>query len=117
MNKGGRPKLTNEERKTNAVGFRCTDEELNKLQEKAKQTGLTVGEYCREVALKKKKLRPIVQEVNLKTYTELGIIGRNINQYVKKNQIKNKNMHALLKLINKIRLEVLGVQKDDTEHS
>lgn len=61
------------------IELRVSQIELLALQDRADQTGKTLSAYLRTQGL----LRPIQQrrgEVSIKTYTELGRIGNNINQ-------------------------------------
>lgn len=110
--KGGRPPIKSSQYKARSVGFRCTDTEYEELKAKAEQTGLTIGAYCREVAIKKRKLVQKAPHINVKTYAELKRIGVNINQAVKNGYITNAD---ILQQINQVRLWILGVQ-NDSEH-
>lgn len=61
------------------IELRVSQIELSALQDKADQTGKTLSAYLRTQGL----LRPIQQrrgEVSVRTYTELGRVGNNINQ-------------------------------------
>jgi hypothetical protein len=65
--------------RTQRIELRVSQIELLALQDRAEQTGKTLSAYLRTQGL----LRPIQQrrsEVSVKTYTELGRIGNNINQ-------------------------------------
>jgi hypothetical protein len=107
--RGGRPPIASGEYKARSVGFRCTNDEYKELKAKADQTGVTVGAYCREVAIKKRKLVQKAPRINMETYAELKRIGVNINQAVKKGYITNAD---ILQQINNLRLWALGVQND-----
>lgn len=61
------------------IELRVSKIELSALKDRADQTGKTLSAYLRTQGL----LRPIQQrrsEVSVRTYTELGRIGNNINQ-------------------------------------
>jgi hypothetical protein len=107
--KGGRPKLKNDECKSIAIGFRCTQSDCELLKSKADQVGLTVGEYCREAALNKKKLVQTAPRINVDVYSELKRIGVNLNQAVKYGYIHDD---GIIQQINRLRLWILGVQDD-----
>jgi hypothetical protein len=106
--KGGRPPIKSSQYKARSVGFRCTDTEYQELKAKAEQTGLTIGAYCREVAIKKRKLVQKAPRINVETYMELKRIGVNINQAVRNGYITDAD---ILQQINEIRLRVLGVER------
>ena len=80
-NKGGRPKA--ETPRTEPVGFRCTIDEMSKLEQLADAYGITVGEFCRTKALGARMPKPPVPAINIKKYQELSRLSANLNQISK----------------------------------
>lgn len=118
-NKGGRPRLPPHEKRTNKVEVWLSDFELSDLAKLQDETALSRADVIRALIAKRRIKRVTVPTVNLKTYSELGRIGTNVNQLAK---LANeygygegfKKMDDLYHVINKLRSELLGVD-DDSE--
>lgn len=78
--KGGRPRIAPESVRGRTVGVCVNAAELDALRRYADSAGLSVSEWIRRVALSRYTPRPIMPEVNRKTYLELARIGGNLNQ-------------------------------------
>lgn len=114
--KGGRPPKNADDRRTEPVGFRCTESEMIELRQRAGQAGLTVGEFCRRAALGKSMPAPkIVPEVNREAYADLARASGNLNQVVKMTQtagMKTESLETLRKALSNFRLKLIGVARD-----
>lgn len=118
-NKGGRPPLPEHEKRKHRFEIWLNDFELADLQNLTEETALSRADVIRSLIAKRRIKRVTVPTVNLKTYSELGRIGTNVNQLAKfANEYGYgegfKNMDDLYHVINKLRSELLGVD-DDSE--
>jgi hypothetical protein len=79
--KGGRP--TKEVKRNQLLGVKCTTQEKETIERKAKEVALSVSEYLREGGLSSsatvRKQKPLPKEVLLFTAT-LNHLAANINQ-------------------------------------
>ncbi len=109
------------------IELRVSQIELSALQDRADQTGKTLSAYLRTQGL----LRPIQQrrgEVSVRTYTELGRVGNNINQLTHLAHLAQLEGHSNLPdfqvlvelndLLHQIRREIaVGSLQDDDEEA
>lgn len=109
------------------IELRVSEIELSALQDRADQTGKTLSAYLRTQGL----LRPIQQrrgEVSVRTYTELGKIGNNINQLTHLAHLAQLEGHSHLPdcqvlielndLLHQVRREIaVGSLQDDDEEA
>ncbi|MEF8811578.1 MAG: plasmid mobilization relaxosome protein MobC [Bacteroidales bacterium] len=80
--KGGRPQKSEDEKKTKRFTVHLTDDEAEKIQEKARRMNLSVSQFLKESAHKTKLIEPDPSRVKL--LSELAKIGSNLNQIAKK---------------------------------
>ena len=113
-NKGGRP-LKNLKRESK-MGFNATKIERTVIQQKAKNSGLRVADYLRDIAMKgKPRYKPTAEELGL--YRDLAGMANNLNQIA--TEAHRQNLPALvpktLKLYNEINklIEILGYKNND----
>jgi ATP-dependent helicase/DNAse subunit B len=83
-------KANSSDKRTNKPCVRLTDDELNEIKTKAKETGISLSEYMRQNILEQEMKFSIVPELNRETYRELAQLrtelqkqGININQLTK----------------------------------
>lgn len=91
-NKGGRPTLPLDEKKTGRIEVRCTAEQLIAIKKTAKDAGLSVSEYLVKRALNNKIIynyNTLFQELHA-VGTEFSRAGNNINQLAKHANSLNK---------------------------
>ncbi len=69
--------------RTAVVPVRLTPGERDGLQVKAKSSGLSLSEFIRRAALKRRLPPPPVPEINRRAYEELARIGNNLNQLLR----------------------------------
>ena len=81
-NKGGRPPKTSDERQSKTVRFRVTPRQMLQLQNKARQSKLTLSEYARRMTLNGEVITPISSE-ELALIAELTREKNNLNQIAK----------------------------------
>lgn len=81
-NKGGRPPKTSDKRQSKTVRFRVTPRQMLQLQNKARQSKLTLSEYTRSMTLNGEVITPISPE-ELALIAELTREKNNLNQIAK----------------------------------
>ena len=91
-----RPRLSPTEKRTEILQIRVSPIERAKIEAKADQTGLTMSEYLRGVALKPKLKVMQTRDVPLATHQELQRIGVNMNQIAKAMNAGQQNLPASL---------------------
>jgi hypothetical protein len=112
--------------RTQKIELRVSKIELSALKDRANQTGKTLSAYLRTQGL----LRPIQQrrsEVSVKTYTELGRIGNNINQLThlahlaqfngRSSLLDGQMLVELKNLLHQVRREIAAGNIEDDIHS
>lgn len=105
--KGGRPRLTIEERRSYKIKVGFTPSQYEKLSERAENASLAEPEFIRRVCIN----QPIytIPKVNSLALIELNKIGVNINQLTKISHT-SANFNALAEL-QKITLELQKIGK------
>jgi hypothetical protein len=101
-NKGGRP--PKEVKRLRALSVKCSFFEGKQIENKAKQVGLTVSEYLREMGLKgsvKVRVKTLPREI-LQLCGTLNHIAANLNQIAKK-----RNSFDELSVLDRARLNEL----------
>ena len=81
--RGGRPKNPPGTVRATTIGVRVSPTELQALQAKAKQMGMTPAHWLREAALSRRLPTPPVPAINRAHYAELARLSGNINQLAK----------------------------------
>ncbi len=67
------------------IAFRVTEEEHAKLQEKAKNAGMTLSNFCYHIIKKKRIQKPtIIPEANQEALFQIKRAGVNLNQATRK---------------------------------
>ena len=100
------------------VPIRMTTEERERLKEAAKPFGVSLSEFVRRAALKRRMPVAAVAEVNRETYAQLCRVGNNLNQLVRAvnegrvAQVDPKILAELKQLIKEVGFQTLGVQDD-----
>ncbi|GAB7026063.1 plasmid mobilization protein [Geotalea toluenoxydans] len=79
----GRPKAAEGKKKIYNLTVRLSDADLMELADKASKAGLSFSRFLREAGLGRELPRP-VPPINLQTHQELGRIGSNLNQLIKR---------------------------------
>jgi len=65
------------------VPVRFTPDERDRLKQSALASKVSLSEFIRRAALKRRLPPPPAPEINLKSYQELALIGNNLNQLVR----------------------------------
>ena len=65
------------------VPVRLTPEERERLKAQAQPSGMSLSEFVRRAALKRRMPPSAAPEVNRETYTQLCRIGNNLNQLMR----------------------------------
>lgn len=81
--RGGRPKNPPGTVRATTIGVRVSPAELDALQAKAEQMGMTPAHWLREAALSRRLPTPPVPAINRAHYAELARLSANINQLAK----------------------------------
>jgi len=101
--KGGRPK--SDDPRINGVGFKCTAEEMEKLEKLAAEYQTTVGEFSRAKALGSRMPKVPVHKINVEKYQELSRLASNLNQLmraVNKGKINNIDNDFVKKIYEEV---------------
>ena len=81
--RGGRPKNPPGTVRATTIGVRVSPSELQLLQAKAEQMGMTPAYWLREAALSRRLPTPPVPPINREHYAELARLSGNLNQLAK----------------------------------
>lgn len=81
--RGGRPKNPPGTVRATTIGVRVSPAELETLQAKAAQMGLTPAHWLREAALSRRLPTPPVPPINREHYADLARLSGNLNQLAK----------------------------------
>lgn len=81
--RGGRPKNEPGTVRATTIGVRVSPAELQALQAKAEQMGMTPAHWLRKAALSRRLPTPPVPAINRAHYVELARLSGNINQLAK----------------------------------
>jgi hypothetical protein len=108
-------------RMTQIIILRVTPEEKSNWKLKAESAGMSLSEYLRRCA-ERRKIQPTAPAINYLTAAQLGRIGNNLNQQVKVmnaavklgQNIQNlpeimQTLSAIQDLLKKIQAELLGL--------
>ncbi len=101
------------------VPVRLSIEERSQHYEAARQFSVSISEFVRRAALKRRMPAAVVGEVNRETYRELCRIGNNVNQLMKAvNEgkvfgVDPKILAELRATIKEVGLQCVGVTPDD----
>lgn len=107
------------------VPIRFSKEERDSLFEQAKNFGISLSEFVRRAALKRRLPPAPPPQINREIYQELSRIGSNLNQVAKKiNQGAVSvdlelvgTLSELRGVVKEVGLKVLGVEGHDSEAS
>lgn len=81
--RGGRPKNPPGTVRATTIGVRVSPAELEALQAKAAQMGMTPAHWLREAALSRRLPTPPVPSINREHYADLARLSGNLNQLAK----------------------------------
>ena len=115
-NKGGRPRMADEDKARNQLTVYLTDIQLADLAEKAAKQNMSTSQWLIKAAVR--KLPKSIPEINRSAYTDLGKVGGNLNQIARKlnegGQVSVSyllsEIDALKALISDKRLDIIGAQ-------
>lgn len=113
----GRPRKNIDDRRTKPVGFRCTHAEYHLLADAAGKAGLTIGEYCRLVALRREipNPPPPVPKINREAWFVLSQANWNLHravQFIRDSGFQGDSIDLLIAELSRFRLALLGVRFD-----
>lgn len=112
----GRVKKTPENLRCTILSIRVSEAELIILRQKADTMLLPVGTYLRQAALLRQLPPPPAPELNRKAYVELGRIGGNLHQVLRRinfgETLTGHDINELAALLREVRLILLGVKND-----
>lgn len=113
LKKHGRPKIEDSMLKRHNLTIRLSDKELLILDKKVKSAGFSsYSTFLREASLGR-ELPKTVPEVNLKTFLELGRLGANFNQMLKRCHLSNSiEVGPITQLLRELHNIVQDVQKE-----
>lgn len=105
------------ERKTVWISFRCSPIELAELRDHAHEARISVSKLTRLRVLGLPPPKAAVPQVNAQVHANLGRIGSNLNQITRlldeTGQLRLQQLTCTLAelqaLLNRVRLEVIGV--------
>ncbi|MGE4232031.1 MAG: hypothetical protein AB7F43_01765 [Bacteriovoracia bacterium] len=110
------PHFVRGERKTEVVPIRLTPAERDWLKCVAKNQALSLSEYIRRAALKRRLPPSPAPEINRKTYLELSRIGNNLNQLLRAihagegASLHSSLLYELREALKQLAFEVLGAE-------
>lgn len=115
-NKGGRPKMADEDKARNQLTVYLTDTQLADLAAKAAKQQMSTSQWLIKAAVR--KLPRTVPEINNKAYRGLAGASNNLNQIARQLNSNGRpdiaEMHAainaLTALLNETRMELIGAQ-------
>ena len=100
------------------VPVRLTPEERTRLQGAAKPFGVSLSEFVRRCALKRRMPAAAAPEVNRETYAQLCRIGNNLNQLMRAvnegraSGVDLQMLSELRALVKEVGLQTLGASDD-----
>jgi hypothetical protein len=118
--RGGRPKLDDTERRSRMIGVPVNDDEYEAIGGKAKVHHMTRAFFLRHVGLGYRMRRPI-PPINYLAYRNLGRMAANLNRVIllinlgKPVGISGEFAEQLYELLQSVRRNLLGVERDDHE--
>jgi hypothetical protein len=108
-------KVNSYETRTAVVPVRFTSIERDTLRTAAKGLGLSLSEFIRTVACKRRLPPPSAPEINRRTYEELARLGNNLNQLARAVHTRVETcvdidlLRQIRDHVRLVALEVLGV--------
>ena len=118
--RGGRPKLDDAERRSRIIGVPVNEDEYEVIGSKAKMHHMTTAFFLRHVALGHRMRRPI-PPINYLAHRNLGRMAANLNRVIllinmgKPVGINRGFAGQLYELLQSVRRDLLGVERDDHE--
>lgn len=118
--RGGRPKLDEAERRSRMIGVPVNEEEYAAIGSRAWAHHMTRAFFLRHVGLGHRLRRP-VPPINYLAYRNLGRMAANLNRVIllinmgKPVGIDREFAGQLYELLQSIRRDLLGVERDDYE--
>lgn len=118
-NKGGRPKVADDELRQHRVNVRLTHAEKAALIESAEKMGMHPATWLRQAALKRRLPPPPVPAVNIKKYGELGKLSGILNQLAKAAHqgkvlgIKPEDLARVKNEVDALRRDLLGLTRGE----
>lgn len=118
--RGGRPKLDDAERRSRMIGVPVNEDEYEAIGGKAQVHSMTRAFFLRHVGLGYRMRRPI-PPINYLAYRNLGRMAANLNRVIllinlgKPVGINREFAEQLHELLQSVRRNLLGVERDDNE--
>ncbi len=104
MGKAGRPRKVSREKRDIRVDVYFSEDEYAVLYEKSKNQKQSLSRFCRDICLSKNQYT-LSSEAKV-FITEMGKIGVNLNQFVKKvNSLKESNGEQAIRFLEKSNLK------------
>jgi hypothetical protein len=113
--KGGRPRGNPADIRATTIGVRVSPVELETLQAKAAQMGMTPAHWLREAALSRRLPSPPVPAINRQQYADLARLSGNLNQLAHAANIgqsvavNDALLQTLADEVSRLRLALIGV--------
>lgn len=113
----GPPELPPEAVRRLTIGVRLNCAERDSIQRKADSLGLAPTTWMRLAALSRTALRPLVPELNIQAYGELGRLAGNLNQLIRAAHTERANvpeplLNDLHAAVQALRRDLLGTSHD-----
>lgn len=118
--RGGRPRLDDAERRSRMIGVPVNDDEYEAIGGKAEVHHMTRAFFLRHVGLGYRMRRPI-PPINYLAHRNLGRMAANLNRVIllinlgKPVGINREFAEQLYELLQSVRRNLLGVERDDYE--
>jgi len=118
--RGGRPRLGDAERRSRMIGVPVNDDEYEAIGGKAKVHHMTRAFFLRHVGLGYRTRRPI-PPINYLAHRNLGRMAASLNRVIllinlgKPVGINREFAEQLYELLQSVRRNLLGVERDDFE--
>ena len=118
--RGGRPKLDETERRSRMIGVPVNEDEYEAIEGKAQVHHMTRAFFLRHVGLGYRMRRPI-PPINYLAHRNLGRMAANLNRVIvlinlgKPVGINREFAEQLYELLQSVRRNLLGVERDDYE--
>ncbi len=118
--RGGRPKLDDSERRSRMIGVAVNEDEYEAIGSKAKVHHMSRAFFLRHTGLGYRMRRPI-PPINYLAHRNLGRMAANLNRVIlllntgKAVGIDQEFAERLYELLQSVRRNLLGVERDDKE--